>query len=151
MILNNQLLTFPELTVNQLYQILRLRSEVFVQEQNCAYLDVDGLDQQALHLLSFDETQQLVAYARILTPEQNQNAFSCIGRVVVSKKKRQQNLGYHLMEQAIHQTLQKFPNLPIKISAQTYLSKFYQSLGFINTGHFYLEDNIPHQEMVYQP
>ena len=149
--LNNQLLSFAELTVNQLYHILQLRSEVFVLEQNCAYLDLDGLDQQALHLLSFDDRQQLVAYARILSPEQNQNAFSSIGRVVVSKKMRQQHLGRHLMEHAIEITLQKFPNLPIQISAQTYLSKFYQSLGFVNTGHFYLEDDIPHQEMIYQP
>ncbi len=151
MALNNQLLSFAELTAHQLYQILQLRSQVFVLEQNCAYQDMDDLDQQAFHLIISEVNQPIIAYARILSPAEYDNKYSSIGRVVVAESMRQQKLGRQLMQMAIDHTISLFPNVPIKISAQSYLSKFYQSLGFVNTGHFYLEDDIPHQEMIFKP
>lgn len=151
MALNNQLLTFADLTIDQLYQILRLRSQVFVLEQNCAYQDMDDLDQQAFHLIISEVNQPIIAYARILSPAEYDNKYSSIGRVVVAESMRQQKLGRQLMQLAIDHTRRLFPKVPIKISAQTYLSEFYQSLGFVNTGHFYLEDDIPHQEMIFKP
>jgi len=146
-----QLHTFNELSNTDLYQIIQLRSEVFVLEQTCAYQDLDGLDQQALHLYKKADNQEVMAYARILPPEQCGGSHSSIGRVVVKKNKRHEKIGQALMQAAIKTTLQKFPQHLIKISAQTYLSEFYQKLGFVNTGQFYLEDQIPHQEMYYQP
>ena len=151
MTLNDQLLTFTELTVDQLHQILQLRSQVFVLEQNCAYQDIDDLDQQALHLIISEENQPIIAYARILSPAEYNNKYSSIGRVVVAESMRQQKLGRQLMQMAIEHAKRLFPKVPIEISAQTYLSKFYQSLGFVNTGHFYLENDIPHQEMIFKP
>lgn len=143
--------SFQELSNLDLYQVLKLRSAVFVLEQNCAYLDIDDMDQQAFHLLVYNSTSELVAYARILTPEQCENKYCSIGRVVVKKTQRKHQFGRHLMQYAIKQSLTLFPEVPLLISAQTYLSSFYHSLGFVNTGHFYLEDDIPHQEMEYQP
>ncbi len=149
MVLNYKFQQFTELNIDDLYQILKLRSAVFVLEQQCPYQDLDDMDQQAWHLFGKDKSE-VVVYARILTPNQLNQQNSSIGRVVVSDKHRDQQLGRELMQQAIVLTLEKFPAHPIKISAQTYLTEFYQSLGFVNTGYFYLEDDIPHQEMVYQ-
>ena len=149
---NFQLTTFAELSNSDLYQILQLRSAVFVLEQDCAYQDLDDFDLKALHLYRTDDSgKSIIAYARILTPEQCNDNHSCIGRVVVQQDQRHDNIGQDLMQAAIQASLKKFPNHPIKISAQSYWSHFYQQLGFINTGHFYLEDQIPHQEMLYQP
>lgn len=145
------LLHFSEINSHDMYQILRLRSEVFVLEQNCAYLDMDNIDQQALHLYQKSPSGEVISYARILPPNLLNNQQSSIGRVVVAKEHRQEKLGYALMLTAIEHTKKLFPDHPIQISAQTYLTQFYQRLGFINTGHFYLEDDIPHQEMIYQP
>lgn len=142
--------TFSELSAADLYQILRLRTEVFVLEQNCAYQDLDGLDQQTLHLYRKVDSETIVAYARILPPEQCGHDHCSIGRVVVNTDYRKQQLGQALMQFAINTAKQHFPEFPIKISAQTYLTHFYQNLGFVNTGKFYLEDDIPHQEMIYR-
>ncbi len=146
-----QLHTFTELSSTDLYQIMQLRSAVFVLEQNCAYQDLDDLDQKSLHLYRKAGKGEIIAYARILTPEQCDHTHSSIGRVVVKQQYRHENMGQTLMQAAIQETLKHFPKVPIKISAQTYLTHFYQQLGFINTGHFYLEDQISHQEMLYQP
>jgi ElaA protein len=151
MVLNYKTVSFTELSTQDLYQLLQLRSAVFVLEQNCAYLDIDDLDQQATHLLGFASESTLVAYARILKPQLCNNTHCSIGRVVVKKNMRQHRLGHQIMQYAIKQALSLYPNMPIQISAQTYLTSFYESLGFVNTGHFYLEDEIPHQEMVYKP
>ena len=153
MILNNtsfNLKTFQQLDVADLYQILRLRAAVFVFEQNCAYLDLDDEDQAALHLFHRTENQEIIAYARLLQPQQCQGKHCSIGRVVVQEDKRHLKLGKSLMQAAILACHENFPNTTIQISAQTYLTGFYQDLGFVNTGHFYLEDDIPHQEMIYQ-
>lgn len=144
-------LPFNQISTDDLYHILRLRSAVFVLEQNCAYLDLDELDQQAHHLFQKSTSGQIIGYARILSPLHSDHQYSSIGRVVVAASHRHKKLGRALMLAAIEQTEKLFPDHPIQISAQTYLSTFYQSLGFVNTGHFYLEDDIPHQEMVYQP
>lgn len=153
MVLNNsafKLCTFTALSSADLYQIMQLRCAVFVLEQNCAYQDLDGLDQQALHLYKKAENNEIVAYARILTPQQGEDTHSSIGRVVVKQNQRHANIGHALMQTAINTALKQFPKHPIKISAQSYLYNFYQQLGFVNSGRFYLEDQIPHQEMVYQ-
>jgi ElaA protein len=139
------------LSVQQLYQMLQLRSEVFVVEQACAYQDADGLDQQAWHLWQENSSGDITAYARILPPGTESAEAASIGRVVVALKHRGEQLGEHLMQAAISQCEQHWPSAPILISAQTYLSRFYQRLGFVNTGDYYLEDLIPHQKMLYQP
>lgn len=147
----HELKTFAELSTKQLYQILKLRAQVFVLEQTCAYQDMDDLDQQALHLYSEDDSGQIVAYARITAPNQSSSRYSSIGRVVVDPSHRHKKLGHALMQAAIDAVLHAYPEHPLKISAQSYLTHFYENLGFVNTGKYYLEDQISHQEMLYQP
>ena len=141
--------SFAELSTSQLYQILRLRSEVFVLEQNCAYQDIDDLDQQAWHVFLADQ-DPIHVYARILPPTGDEQTYH-IGRVVVAASERKQHLGQDLMCAAINHCQRHAPGATIEISAQTYLSRFYQSLGFVNTGKYYLEDDIAHQTMLLQP
>jgi ElaA protein len=140
--------SWSELSTDDLYRLLQLRSAVFVVEQTCAYQDLDGLDQQALHLLQHDEDQQLIAYARLLPPGLEGGVHCSIGRVVVDPAARHQQLGKQLMLSALTHCQQLWPDATVIISAQTYLTRFYQSLGFCNTGEFYLEDLIPHQKMI---
>ncbi|WP_154224291.1 GNAT family N-acetyltransferase [Marinicella rhabdoformis] len=142
--------TFEQLNTTQLYQILALRSEVFVLEQNCAYQDMDGLDALTHHVWA-ETDEHLFAYARILPPVLHPDKHVSIGRVVVAETQRKDKWGKKLMQYAIDQAQLLFPNTIIEISAQTYLTHFYQNLGFANTGNFYLEDDIPHQTMVYRP
>ena len=142
--------TFEQLNTTQLYQILALRSEVFVLEQDCAYQDMDGIDALSHHVWA-ETDQQLFAYARILPPVLNPNEHVSIGRVVVAEAQRKDQWGKKLMQYAINYALESFPESTIEISAQTYLTHFYQNLGFVNTGNFYLEDDIPHQTMIYRP
>ena len=138
--------SFEELTTNELYQLLQLRSEVFVVEQDCAYQDVDGKDQEALHLMIFD-SKTLVAYARIFKPGAYLE-MACVGRVVVKAAHRGKSLGNQLMKSAINTVQEKFHTSEIGLSAQTYLTKFYDDLGFQAVGEEYLEDGIPHILMV---
>lgn len=136
---------FNELTSTALYTILKLRSEVFVVEQNCVYLDMDDKDQQSFHLSGWDGNN-LVAYARILPPGLAFEEAS-IGRVVSSPRYRNTGSGRMLMNEAITRTLSQFNVSEIKIGAQLYLLNFYSSLGFTQYGPEYLEDGIPHIEM----
>ena len=136
---------FNELSTAELYDLLQLRSEVFVVEQNCIYQDIDGKDQLAFHLLAYTD-QVLVAYSRIFKPGDYFSEAS-IGRVVVDRRFRGKNYGYALMEKAIQCVAEEIGAVRIHISAQQYLQKFYESLGFITDGHFYLEDGIPHLGM----
>lgn len=145
-----QLRTFAELSGDQLYEILRLRCAVFVLEQQCPYQELDGLDQQALHLMQTDPNGRVIAYARLLAPGVVESQYASIGRVVVSEAHRQHQLGQALMQAAINAAVQQYPDHDIKISAQSYLSRFYQQLGFVSTGDYYLEDQIPHQGMLYK-
>ncbi len=145
-----QLQTFAELSADELYQILQLRCAVFVLEQQCPYQDIDGLDQQSLHLFQASQAGQVFAYARILPPGLSGADHISIGRVVVSQERRKDRVGQALMQAAVAAALDRYPGHRIKISAQTYLTQFYLNLGFVSTGTYYLEDQIPHQEMVYQ-
>jgi ElaA protein len=137
--------TFDELSTQELYQILRLRSEVFVVEQNCVYQDIDNKDQKALHLFGTLEGE-IIAYSRLFKPG-DYFEFSSIGRVVVAEKHRDKNFGHALIDQSILEIKNRFKVENITISAQLYLKKFYESHGFKATSAMYLEDDIPHIEM----
>ncbi|MGN6510378.1 MAG: GNAT family N-acetyltransferase [Chitinophaga sp.] len=138
--------TFAELTNEELYRILRLRSEVFVVEQQCPYLDMDNYDQRALHLQGENE-DGLAAYTRLFAPGVKSDMAS-IGRVVSSPSARGKGFGRQLMEVSIAAVEEKWGKIPIWIGAQLYLQKFYESLGFVQSSEMYLEDNIPHIEMI---
>ena len=138
--------TYSELTKDELYSLLQLRSEVFVVEQDCVYQDIDGKDQQALHVLGFKENQ-LIAYTRIFKPGDYFNQAS-IGRVVVKENERHHKYGNQIMIVSIQAVKQYFNETTIKISAQCYLKKFYNNLGFKEIGEEYLEDGIPHIAML---
>ena len=141
-----QIKSFEELTNAELYGILRLRGEVFVVEQQCAYQDVDNLDQRAIHLMLIYGSE-LLGYARIFKPgELSESAAS--GRVVVSPKHRSKAHGKKLMEASMAWIRDGFQNAGIEISAQAHLISFYSSLGFNEAGEKYLEDGIPHVRMV---
>jgi ElaA protein len=137
--------TFDELSTQELYQILRLRLEVFVVEQNCVYQDIDNKDQKALHLFGIVEGE-IIAYSRLFKPG-DYFEFSSIGRVVVAEKHRDKNFGHELIDQSILEINRRFNVQNITISAQLYLKKFYESHGFVATSETYLEDDIPHIEM----
>ena len=137
--------TFDELSTQELYQILRLRSEVFVVEQNCVYQDIDNKDQKALHLFGEFEGE-IIAHSRLFKPG-DYFEFSSIGRVVVAEKYRDKNFGHELIDQSILEIKKHFKEDNITISAQLYLKKFYEFHGFITTSEEYLEDDIPHIEM----
>ena len=139
---------FDELTVAELYCILKLRSEVFVVEQMCVYLDADNKDSSAFHLSGWLHNQ-LVAYCRIIPPGLAY-AEASIGRVLTNAAHRRDGYGKILMKKAIKKTYELFDVPAIKISAQQYLLEFYQNLGFLATGDPYLEDNIPHIAMLHQ-
>lgn len=136
---------FETLSVNELYDILRLRSEIFVVEQNCVYLDLDGKDKLALHLLGEFEGK-IVAYSRLFKPGISFENAS-IGRVVVDANHRDKKWGHELMKEAIAGIQFHFGESKITIGAQLYLNKFYESHGFVQTSEMYLEDDIPHIEM----
>ncbi|MBP9848127.1 MAG: GNAT family N-acetyltransferase [Flavobacterium sp.] len=138
---------FNELSTQELYEILQVRSEVFVVEQNCVYQDVDGKDQKAIHVLGYYQ-EDLAAYCRLFTAGDYFDQAS-IGRVLVSPKHRDKKLGHELMQTAIKAVENEFGQTKITISAQLYLQKFYESHGFVQTSETYLEDDIPHIEMRY--
>ncbi len=141
-------LPFDELSPHTLYEILALRQEVFVVEQNCPYQDCDGKDLQSWHLMGRDESGKLICYTRLLPEGLAYPAYVSIGRVVSAPSARGTGAGKVLMEKSIQMCRQLFGNQPIKIGAQTYLLKFYEGFGFRSTGEEYLEDGIPHTKMV---
>ena len=137
--------SFNELSLNELYSILKLRSIVFVVEQNCVYQDIDGKDEKALHLLG-EYNNEIVAYARLFKGgDYFENAS--IGRVVIHPEARDKKFGHEMMMQAISGIETYFKETKITISAQLYLQKFYESHGFLKTSDVYLEDDIEHIEM----
>ena len=138
--------TFQELTTKELYELLQLRSEVFVVEQDCVYQDLDGKDEKALHVIG-KKDNKIVAYTRVFKPGDYFKEAS-IGRVVVSKDERQHKYGYNIMEASIKAVKDNFNEATIKLSAQTYLKKFYNNLKFKEIGEEYLEDGIPHVAMI---
>jgi ElaA protein len=137
---------FDKLTPHILYDILRLRSEIFVVEQNCVFLDADSKDQLCWHLMGWqDET--LVAYTRLAPPAVIYNEAS-IGRVVAAITARGNGIGRQLMQRSISECRKLFGNTAIRIGAQLYLKEFYASLGFVPTGGIYPEDGIDHIQML---
>jgi len=140
-----QIKPFNELSVTELYQVLQLRSEVFVVEQNCVYQDIDGKDSKALHLLGVYEGT-IVAYSRIFAPGYYFDNAS-IGRVVINAKYRDRKWGHSLIEAAIAGIKEHYGQDAITISAQLYLKKYYEGHDFVQEGEEYLEDDIPHIRM----
>ena len=141
--------TFHQLAIDQLFDCLQLRVDVFVVEQQCAYPELDEYDRHAetQHLAGRDESGQLIAYARILPAGLSFPAVS-LGRFVVKKEVRRQGIGRQLLQEALKEVEASWPGSIIKISAQDYLQKFYGQYGFVRVSDVYLEDGIPHVEMV---
>lgn len=137
---------FDALSNEELYQVLRLRAEVFVVEQGCPYQDLDNYDQRALHVMGRTDAG-LAAYTRIFAPGIKFDVAS-IGRVVTAPFARRHGFGRELMNVSIAAVQDKWGKIAIKISAQQYLQKFYESLGFVQRSEPYMEDNIPHIEMI---
>jgi ElaA protein len=139
--------SFAELNTDELYKILQLRSAVFVVEQNCPYLDMDDKDRKAIHLWNCDPDGNVTAYCRLL-PAGISYTEPSIGRVATASMIRNTGIGRVLMQKAIAYIHDTWKQPAIRISAQLYLDKFYTSLGFDRAGESYLEDNIPHIEML---
>jgi ElaA protein len=137
---------FDALTNKELYSILKLRSEIFVVEQNCVFLDMDDKDQVCQHLMLFQQ-KQLMAYARIV-PAGTSYAQPSIGRIVSSSAARGKGFGKMLVKLAIDNCIRLCGNKPIKIGAQLYLQTFYESFGFVKSSEVYDEDGIDHIEMI---
>lgn len=137
---------FNELSTIELYAILQLRSEVFVVEQNCVYLDVDGKDKKSFHLMAW-QGDDLAAYTRLVPPGISFHEAS-IGRVITSPKFRGLGIGITLMEKSITHVLETYATDTIRIGAQLYLKKFYEGFGFVAQGEEFLEDGILHVEML---
>jgi ElaA protein len=146
MILSHSVKSFQELSNAELYSILRLRSEVFVVEQNCPYQDLDNKDQKCFHLMLYDGNF-LVAYCRLLPAGISYQEIS-IGRVISAPSYRGKGVGKIVMQLGIQFCEQLFGSAPIRIGAQVYAKGFYSALGFMEEGEEYLEDDIPHVEMV---
>ena len=138
--------TFKELSTQELYDLLKLRSEVFVVEQDCVYQDIDGKDEKALHILGY-KNEKLAAYTRIFKPG-DYFEKSSIGRVVVKEDQRQYKYGYDIMKASIEAIKIHYNETEIKISAQVYLKRVYNNLEFFEVGEGYLEDGIPHVAMI---
>ena len=141
-------LPFNQLSLTELYAMMALRQEVFVVEQNCPYLDADGRDLPAHHLLGYNEEGRLLSYSRLLPKGISYPEYPSFGRVVTSPSIRGKGQGRPLMEKTLEWMERLFPGQAIKISAQSYLIPFYESLGFRTMGEEYLEDDIPHIGMV---
>ncbi|WP_027376909.1 GNAT family N-acetyltransferase [Kaistella palustris] len=138
--------SFHGLSVAEIYAILKIRQEVFVVEQTCHYLDADGSDEKALHIWAEMEGD-IVAYCRIFDGNIKYREPS-IGRVLTKPSARKLGLGRELMRLALETIENRFGSSEVRISAQDYLQKFYSEFGFCNTGKSYLEDDIPHTEML---
>lgn len=147
--INWKLKAFNELTPYELYTIMQLRNAVFVVEQNCVFQDADNKDQSSYHLMGWQENS-LVAYTRLLPKGLSYNNYPSIGRVVTSPLVRNTGIGKKLMEVSINKLYELYGQMPIKIGAQLYLKNFYEGFGFIATEHEYMEDGIPHVEMIKQ-
>ena len=137
---------FSKLSTEELYQILKIRQEVFIVEQTCYYLDADGYDQQAVHIWA-EKEGEILAYSRVFEPGIKYKEAS-IGRVLTNPNYRKNNLGKILIRFSINTIESRFRTQSIRISAQDYLLRFYSEFGFQDTGKKYLEDDIPHTEMV---
>ncbi|MBZ9615120.1 GNAT family N-acetyltransferase [Clostridium estertheticum] len=146
--MNWELKKFEELKVEEIYKILEIRNEIFIVEQQCDYQDCDGKDENAYHLY-LQDNGKIIAYLRILKKGVSYDEIS-IGRVLVQKNYRGKGRSRELMLKAINFIELKLNEKEIKIQAQSYLVNFYGSLGFKETSNEYLEDNIPHIDMLYK-
>lgn len=144
--INISVKTFDDLNTTELYDLLQLRTEIFVVEQDCVYQDLDGKDHKALHVIG-TKNDKIVAYTRIFKAG-DYLAQASIGRVAVAIGERKHGYGYDIMKASIKAVEEKFNETSIALSAQTYLKRFYHTLGFIEKGGEYLEDGIPHVMMV---
>lgn len=142
--------TFNQLTLDELYDALKLRIDVFVVEQTCFYPDLDDLDRhpETRHIFSYDKKNNMVGYARILAKGVCYSDFPAIGRVIIAEKSRGTGLSHELILAAIDACETHFPTEGIKISAQEHLQNVYMKHGFITCSAMYLEDGIPHVSMV---
>lgn len=141
-----QLCRLGELSAGQLYAVLAARVAIFVVEQNCPYQDLDGLDVDAEHLIAWSGTE-VAGYLRVLAPGTLFDDPS-IGRIITTKPFRGSGLGRDLVAKGLERTRQRYPGKPVRISAQKYLEKFYRDFGFVAVSEPYLEDGIPHVEML---
>jgi len=139
--------SFAELNTNELYALLRLRSEVFVVEQKCIFLDVDNNDQKAFHTIGLIG-DEVVATTRLFDKDIMYDGYQSIGRVVSATKYRGLSIGKALMQYSISECERLFGKGPIKIGAQLYLKKFYNEQGFEQSGEVYIEDDIDHIPMI---
>ena len=140
---------FTALNTSELYEILRVRQEVFVVEQSCAYLDADEKDQHAFHLMFVDNHSRILAYTRLLPEGISYEGYISIGRVLTVEDIRATGAGKAVMQQSLLACEELFgKKYPIKIGAQSYLLNFYQSFGFEIAGAEYIEDGIPHLHMI---
>ncbi len=141
--------TFQELTVEQLFDVLRLRVDVFVVEQQCAYRELEECDrhEETRHLSGRNNDGRLIAYARLLPPGLRYPEVN-LGRFVVKAEWRKQGIGHQLLQTALQEVSRCWPKTPIRISAQDYLQAFYEQYGFIRVSEVYLDVGIPHVEMV---
>ena len=138
---------YQDLSLDEAHDIFALRSEIFVVEQNCVYQEIEGKDKNAVHIIGKNENE-IIAYARIQEREESYIDFTSIGRVLIKKKNRGKSLGHQLMAFCIKFLETNYPKCSIKISAQAHLEKFYFKHGFRKQGESYLEDGIPHIEML---
>jgi ElaA protein len=139
---------YDALTLDELYQLLQLRNEVFIVEQNCPFNDLDGKDRYCHHLMGFAEGElALVAYTR-LVPAGITYALPAIGRVVTAARVRRHRVGRALMQRSLEDMARLYGEGPIQIGAQLYLKTFYESFGFVQQGPMYLEDGIEHIHMI---
>ena len=143
-----KVISFNEFTVDELYDLMQLRSQIFVVEQDCVYNDLDGLDRQALHVLCYNQ-EMLIGYARLL-PANTRYANTSIGRVVIHPDWRGKAIGKQLIESSIQYIQETWVTKEINISAQQHLEAFYSDLGFITISDVYMEDGIPHVKMEYR-
>jgi ElaA protein len=141
--------TFQQLTVDELFDLLKLRVDVFVVEQQCAYRELDDHDRhpETRHLSGHDVVGRLIAYARILPPGLRYPEVN-LGRFVVKADSRMQGIGHQLLQTALREVSRSWPGIPIRISAQDYLQAFYAQYGFLRVSEVYLEDGIPHVELL---
>lgn len=138
---------FNELSLNEFYEILKLRVAVFVVEQTCPYQEIDQYDKKATHIFCLNKQEEAIAVARILE-HSTEDAFIRFGRVAVAKPLRGGDLSHQLMLHTLSYIEEDLPNKPIKISAQSYIKRFYERYGFKKVGTEYVEDGIPHIDMI---
>ena len=143
-------LPFSGLSLEELYEVMAVRQTIFSVEQDCAYLDADGKDETAWHVLGRSEQGEIMTYARLLPEGIAYQEYASIGRVLSMQAVRGSGEGRRLMEFALARCAALWPGKAIKISAQAYLLDFYNSLGFTSVGEPYMEDGIPHVAMIWR-